>query len=529
MSATSGTFKLKTQNPGENVVVTGPIALKQNAGALDGPSTATEIQTVLNAKLGADKTAVNWNAGQQRFEVTFQDPGAVATFSVENAELFNSLSANPVALGPLLTYPSSSGSETEVRQSLVVLDATTGTFGLSIEGQTINNIATDLTAADLKTKLAAGYSNATLEVTGSGTADVPFVIGYTLSSGPAAGLSSLDLSGLSRVVDAPRGDVATTTDGYAPALESHDLAFQDMAAGDTFTLAYSGKSTGEIVWDTNLDIVRDRIHAALAALVGSGSSAAFESAEVQRAVGSEPTFSVSVKPLTAGTFTPNVVQTTSGSATAVKVHDAIAGATEVQQITYVANHGSFKLSQAGKSTAELAWDIDANQLESAIQTSLLVDVTASKQTSGSTTTWTITFDGAPTTDVQQLMLDTTDLTQTLPVQQVLALDLKVGTAPVAEVQRIVSYLKSGKFRLGFNGGMTSELDWNVPTATLVTELNALKSAGQADPVTSVTGTGTANDPWVITFATGTDYEAIKAFAARDLSQRLTGFSGACSI
>ena len=525
MSAESGTFKLRTQSPGGSVVVSGPIALKQNAGALDGPATATEIQSVLNAKLGANNTAVTWNAVEHRFEVTFQDPGAVTTFNVENANLFNSLDANPIALGPLLAFPDAASSDTLVRQTLVVTDATTGTFGMNIEGQAISNLPANLTAAELKAQISAGYSNATLDVTGSGAADDPFVIRYTLSSGTPTGINGLDLSGLLRVLDTPRGEVATTTDGRAAAPEAHELRFQDLAAGDKFTLAYSGKSTSQIVWDANLDIVRDRLQTVLTALVGMQHRLPSIRSTFSAAWGSEPTFTVNVRPLTAGIFTPTVVETTSGSATAAKVNDAIAGQDEVQQVTYVANHGSFKLSRAGTSTAAIAWDADTTQLEAAIQAALHVDVTATKQTTGTTTTWSITFSGAPQTDVPQLLLDTTELKQTQPLQQVLALDLKVGTSPVAEVQRIISHLKSGKFRLGFNGGMTPELDWNSPAATLMTELNALKSAGQADPVASVTGTGATNDPWIVTFTAGTNFDAITAFTARDLSQRLSGFSG----
>ncbi|MCA9171505.1 MAG: hypothetical protein KDB23_27745, partial [Planctomycetales bacterium] len=124
----------------------------------------------------------------------------------------------------------------------------------------------------------------------------------------------------------------------------------------------------------------------------------------------------------------------------------------------------------------------------------------------------------------QLILNTTSLKLAQTAAAVLLVDQKVGKAPTSEVQQIVSRLQSGKFRLAFNDGVTSELNYNATSTDVQTALTALITDGTSNPVT-VTGAGTAASPWIVTFAAKKNMPAIKGFSADDLSQHIPGFTG----
>jgi FtsP/CotA-like multicopper oxidase with cupredoxin domain len=144
-----------------------------------------------------------------------------------------------------------------------------------------------------------------------------------------------------------------------------------------------------------------------------------------------------------------------------------------------ATGGTFTLTVGAVTTAPIAYNASAATVEGALTTAGL---TATVSGSGSSATpWLLTFSSAPAS----VTLNGAALTQAV-----------TDSALTSTVDPLVFNLTSGSatggtFVLTLNGTPTAALAYNLLAADLQTALGA----------TTVTGTGTVADPWVITFGT----------------------------
>jgi RHS repeat-associated protein len=194
----------------------------------------------------------------------------------------------------------------------------------------------------------------------------------------------------------PTITIATTTEGGLTD-EIQRVGFSDgwsMLSGGTFTLTFDSQTTSAITWNATAAVVQSALEAL--SNIDAGDVVV---AKTQNGSGTQEwrlTFSGDL----AGT---NVAQTTVdstnvsgyGTRTEIEATDTQGGGTaidEVQTVTLAnANDGTFRLAFVGETTAEVADDATAAQVETALEALNAVDnVTVTGSAGGP---WTVTFVG----------------------------------------------------------------------------------------------------------------------------------------
>ena len=183
---------------------------------------------------------------------------------------------------------------------------------------------------------------------------------------------------------------------------------------------------------------------------------------------------------------------------------------EVQRLSHDGASGSFTLTFDGQTTGSIAHDASAADVEAALQGfSNLGDVTVAKSIAvasdgTSTSFWEIEFVNPGGEDVPQIAADFGGLRKDASVTgRVTTLrngKLKLPFTARSEIQAISHDGTSGSFTLTFNGRTTGSIAHNATASQVKTALNGLSNVGGFLQVSvSVSGAGTAAQPWTITF------------------------------
>ncbi|HEX2980298.1 MAG TPA: hypothetical protein VHO48_08545, partial [Anaerolineaceae bacterium] len=350
-----------------------------------------------------------------------------------------------------------------------------------------------ITGIDI-TDPGSGYTSASVSITGAGTGATA-TASVTLSgivnainvvqSGAGYTRPAVAFSGGGPVspvqVGNPLVDRAFATDfEVAPIIipanvapltsRSYDVTVGS-ANGGTFTLTVDSTPTAPIAWNALAADVQLALSSAgvTAAVTGSGTTLdpwTIVFATAPAAITLDPTGLQQIIPVVdaAATVTaaPETYNVTVGSATG----------------------GTFTLTVDAAVTGPIAWNAPAGDVQTALASA---GITAAVTGSGSIVDpWVITFAVAPAA----VLIDPVNLTQTLAVS-----DASLTANPTDTYSAHIGSASGGTFTLTVDAVTTGAIAWNALAADVTA---ALSTAGIT---ATVTGSGTAADPWVIVFAT----------------------------
>lgn len=148
----------------------------------------------------------------------------------------------------------------EIQQVLISGTATGGTFTLTFDGQTTGVIAYNAAASAVETALEALSNIDDVTVTGSagGPWDVEFK-GLYLNTDVA--LMTGDGSSITKASSGYSVDVSTTRNAVAGVNEQQTVTIPSGVTGGTFTLTYSGQTTGTIAYNAAASAVETALEA----------------------------------------------------------------------------------------------------------------------------------------------------------------------------------------------------------------------------------------------------------------------------
>lgn len=178
---------------------------------------------------------------------------------------------------------------------------------------------------------------------------------------------------------------------------------------------------------------------------------------------------------------------------------------EVQKIAVDATGGTFTISFRGGTTAAIAFNATAAQVQAALELLAEVDhgdivVTGGPGNAGATTPYLFTFGGQYAgTDVAAMTTAAGSLTGGAGTAAVSTVTGGAGGA-VNEVQSLTVDASAGTYKLAFGGYETVGLAFNATAATVQAALIALPSIGAAGvAVTGGVGASGGGTPYTITF------------------------------
>jgi hypothetical protein len=255
-------------------------------------------------------------------------------------------------------------------QSLSNTDATEGTFTLSFDGQTTPPLPYNATAVQIQAALVLFTNIATGDVQVEGgpiNAEVPvtitFVNGLGFRNVAEIVVNNTGLSeGSTRIV------VTTTTGGVLQVNEVQTIAATGATSG-TFTLTFDGQTTAPISYNASAE----QVQSALIALSNIGPD------DVEVTGG--PVHLVGVAIEFTGAFAGQDAESLVGNASnlfgaTITVTTTTSGAPPVVQVIRVGSavsSGTFTLSFAGATTAPIAYNASAAQIELALEALSTID------------------------------------------------------------------------------------------------------------------------------------------------------------
>ncbi|MEW6156754.1 MAG: Ig-like domain-containing protein, partial [Verrucomicrobiota bacterium] len=382
---------------------------------------------------------------------------------------------NPAQAASLLT---ASGTQLTPEGSTISLvqgkrlfnNAAGGTFQITFAGQTTADIAYDASAANLE-KALEDLSNITnVTVTGSGRALDPWVILFHDSPAQSP----------------PQFTINNTAfqNQFEPVREVQKISVS--GTGGTFKLSYGTQTTANIAYNASADDVKRALDALTGipefSISGDGTAA-------------KPWILTFIIPASADV--PDLVVDKSGLASGanVTITTTTAGVTPVNEVqrVYRSAPGTFYFRFNSQNTVAISDNATADNVRAALQGLTNVEVTVT----GNGTVqnpWLITFVRPGPQNVSALTAVSNTSTNAAATNVVISTKVE-GVAPVPEVQQIWTNATSGNFKLTFGEETTGDIAYNSTAANLKTELERLESISKV----TVTGAGTQNDPWIITF------------------------------
>lgn len=269
------------------------------------------------------------------------------------------------------------------------------------------------------------------------------------------------------------------------------------ADGGTFTLDFDGEETSALAHDATAL----QVQTALRAL---DAIAATDVAVTGNAGGP---WTVTFGGALAGTDVPELIgdatSLTQGSGTAVIATDpqGAPGVSETQTITVAATEGDFTITYDGQTTAPLAWNVSAADMQTALLglSSIADDgltVSGGPGDAGGTVPYVLTWRAdlgslpeLPTTTPAGLNGGTANVAQGV-----------AGTNPVNEVQSLTVTAGGGTYTLTYSGQTTDPIAFDATAEEVEAALVALSNLeSNSVAVTGGPGDETGSVPYVITF------------------------------
>lgn len=415
-------------------------------------------------------------------------------------------------------------------QTVNAYKLSTGTYTLTLAGQTTAAIAYNATPATVQTAIQSlpnvGAGNVSVYGLGGGTGSAQNLDYYwVIFNGTLAGTSVAQMTanlGLVRIDTLQTGGAATAND-----FQMIDLGG---ATGGTFTITFQGVTSPPLNFTAGAGAiwaaVRNAIDTDAGWSIGSGNVTVFDVWDHVAGVNNEnglfnvTNFLVEFTGSQANTQFPLVsidgTSLTGGSgATVTRIAYGHASLNEIQTVTVNGSGGTFTLTLGAQTTNNIAWNAAAATVQTRIQTDLAATITAC----------TVTGAGTPASPYS--------VTVTTPANTGIALmtgnagglsggglitELVHGTAGTNEVQSVTAAagVSGGTFTLAFNGPVTQPIAWNATAAQVQAALRALST------INTVTVTGAGGGPFTVTWS-GSQGSAAQALLVADGTQ-LTGAS-----
>ena len=487
-------------------VVTGLVAawnastIPEFAEITASEDTSAVVETSLRAATSADSSSA------KRFLLTADTAGKPFTVTA---------STTSTASGALTIAEEVQGAEAvnEVQKLELVGTYTGGTFTITWNpgagNETTTTIAHNATAATVQTALeglATPVAGDFLVTGGPGPSTAWFV--QFQGTYAATDVNTMTVDGTSLIGNGTV-TVTTKTPGTGKSDEIQRLGVIGNAG--TFKLTFNGAETSAL---NLLDATPAQVQTALEALstIGTGNVAVYGAAD--RTNVSKALYYVVFK----GALTETDVSllTIDHGNSFVLTHSA-GGASSTNEWQFVdcgnAIGGSFTLSFGGETTSAISWngtqEPGGNAVKDALEALSTLAVGDIEVWQGfGQSTYAIGFIGAKAnTNVAELVANFDLLTSaTSPT----VATMREGKASVDEVQEVVVSGSGGTFTLTFSGQTTAVIAFGATAATVETDLELLSNITNV----TVTGTGTAVDPYSVTFVDpGGDVAQMTADAA----------------
>ena len=375
--ATSGTFTLTFDGQ-----TTGPIPYN---------ATAVQIRAALVSlsNIGPDDITVT-GGPIHTAAVTVTFAGALGFQHVPQIEADSSL-LNDVALTITTTTTAVAGVN-EV-QSLSMTDATEGTFTLTFGGQTTTPLPYDATATQIQMALVllTNINFGDVQVEGGAINTAAVTITFVDELGfENVDQITVDNTGLS---DGATGIVAsTTTEGVTQINEVQTVAATGATSG-TFTLTYDGQTTGPIAYNATAA----QVQSALIALSNIGPDDVVVTGGPVHLAGVAIEFTGAFAGMDAESLVGNAASLFGSTIVVTTTTGGQSPLVQVIRVGSAVSGGTFTLSYAGATTAPIAYNASAAQIELALEALTTIDavmVTGNLAPGGSST---VTFiDPIPT-------------------------------------------------------------------------------------------------------------------------------------
>ena len=371
-------------------------------------------------------------------------------------------------------------------QTLTVTGSPTGgNFTLSFGGQTTGTIAFNAAAADVQNALSAlatiGAGN--VACSGGPLPANPVTITFTgtlaFKTQQAIALGANNLTG--GTTPAPKIDHKTS--GAAQVNDVQSLSLVGNPTAGTFSLSFGGQ-TANIAYNAQASDVQNALGALSSvgdnnvACTGGPLPSAAVTISFQKALGASPLPVITAGPSTLAGPAPTVKHTTTG----------VTGANEVQTLSVSGSPtgGGFTLSFGGQTTASIAFNATAAQVQTAL--AALTSIQAGN----------ITCAGGPlpTSSVSITFQGTLGFAPQNPIT-IGANTLSGGTTPAPAIARTTPGVQSvndvqslsisgtatgGTFALSFQGATAAALPYNATATQLQAALQALQNIGAGNAV-----------------------------------------------
>jgi hypothetical protein len=386
----------------------------------------------------------------------------------------------------------------EVQKVELVGTYTAGTWQAIVDlgggDETTAAINYDATAADVRTALEGlpSISPGDVVVTGGPGPDSAWFVTWT-GAFAASEVNPIRVDGTNLVGN---GDVTveTTTPGTTKSDEIVQFTYE--ATAGTYTLSYGGETTSSIAYNASTSTIRSALQAlptiggGNVQVYGGKSTAAdrwsfwlvFSGDLAGTNVGD---VGIDVSGLTYSALNSPGVIYSGGQSTRDEFQLVSAGA---------ASSGTFKLTFDGQATTDLNFDAEALTVRTALEAlSNLSAGDVEVRQPAWPGEWLVRFQGDKSnTDVAEMTMETGNLTgATSPG----VTTLHPGGGDQNEVQEISVFGSGGTFTLTFDGQTTGSISYGATAATVETALEGLSNITDV----TVTGTGTGEDPYVVTF------------------------------
>ena len=517
--------------PGTPVVVTFAATYDlTDAAAITGVGGTNEVQTAtLGSTIAGDTFDITYD-GQTTSMIAYDATAgtvqaaleALSNVAVDDVVVTGS-AGGPYTLtfgGTLgnsdLTEITGTAGTNEVQTVTIDTDCSNGTFTLTYSGQTTAGIAYDADAATVDAALEnlSNIGAGDVTVTGGPGPGTGWIVEFT------ANLAQTDVAAMTFDGALLGGRDVTITEtqvAVAAVNEVQTVAIPDNTLGGTYTLTYSGQTTGTIAYNADAATV----DAALENLSNIGAG------DVITTGGDGPGTDWIVEFTGALAGAPQVALVAdgallSGDDVTVSVTQGGSGSqNEIQTVAIqnVISGGTFTLTYNGQTTGTIAYNAAAATVKTALEslTNIAVDDVSITGGPGPGTDWIVEFqNNLGLTDVVLMAGDGTNLvgrtasvTETTP-----------GVAAVNEQQTvsIPDDSVSGSFTLSFDGqGPTGAITYDDVAADIKTALELLSNI---DTV-AVTGGGGPTNDWVIEFQ-GTNAATDVALMTADSTLLLGG-------
>lgn len=353
LSATAGTFTITYDG--------------QTTSALAWNCTAAQVQTALEAlsNLGSGDVEV-YNGVNGHPTSQSQSNKGIITIKFKGTLTDTDVPEITLGVGSLVGSASkgtiSEGDAANQRNELqrIIVNASGGTFTLTFDGQTTGNISVGATAGDVQTALEAlsNIAPGDVEVTGTGTSGDPYLIEFKATY---AATNVPQITGSVGSLTGGSVDVTTITQGLAPTNEVQTVYHNGQ--GGTFTLTYSGQTTGAIAWDASAAAIK----AALEALSN------VDLVDVSGTGTIDDPWVIEFQGSLAGTNIGQMTGSGSGltggfDSTILTIQDGHDPYDEIWHVVIIgASGGTVKYEYLDQQTADLAYNHNAAALEAALE------------------------------------------------------------------------------------------------------------------------------------------------------------------